>query len=384
MMKWIKITAIASLGIAALGISLSDATEQRIPIDAKINDKPVHLAFDTGADKSLLLRDVAKRLGLKILKRELKEPIPAGKIAADLAEECNVTFGGISAKARFGVIDAPSHVRSDVDGFISWNWFTNHVVLIDFEWKSITVTDDPPERVNKWNKWKLVPNCDVLVFECTNGVEIARVGIDTGASSGVRLSRKRWEKWRGERANQRATIEAFSDAVGRLEVKETLRARKFTIGGIVLEDVPVSVATPSEEIAFEHADAIFGCFILQRLKMVIDGKHGVLYTDAILFPDSEYAYNRLGSVFVPKDVQKTDELVAHVCKSSPADRAGIRNGDILLKVGELDVTKWRTDPHVSPLSRFWEQAAGTKLMLTLKRGDQQYQVAVTLTDLLAE
>ena len=61
----------------------------------------------------------------------------------------------------------------------------------------------------------------------------------------------------------------------------------------------------------------------------------------------------------------------------------VRNGDVLLRIGNLDVTKWRTDPTVLPLSRFWEQPAGTRLDLTLRRGEQVLKINVPLRDILS-
>ena len=73
--------------------------------------------------------------------------------------------------------------------------------------------------------------------------------------------------------------------------------------------------------------------------------------------------------------------MAHVAEKSPAQKAGIRNGDILLKIGGLDVTKWRTDPKVLPLRRFWIRPAGTKLELSLTRDDKPLKATVELKDI---
>jgi hypothetical protein len=35
-----------------------------------------------------------------------------------------------------------------------------------------------------------------------------------------------------------------------------------------------------------------------------------------------------------------------------------------------------------PLGRFWQEPAGTKLKLTLKRGDKEYQAVVELRNIL--
>jgi hypothetical protein len=53
----------------------------------------------------------------------------------------------------------------------------------------------------------------------------------------------------------------------------------------------------------------------------------------------------------------------------------------LLAIGDLDVTKWQTNPTVLPLSRFWAQPAGTELRLRLSRDGKPYRVRVTLREL---
>jgi C-terminal processing protease CtpA/Prc len=115
--------------------------------------------------------------------------------------------------------------------------------------------------------------------------------------------------------------------------------------------------------------------------MVVDGRQGIVYIRSKTTPPLPYWHNRLGAVFVPRDSQN-DDLVAHVVDGDPAYEAEIRNDDVLLKIGELDVTKWRTDPNVLPLSRFWNSPAGTKLELTLKRGDRIFKAAAVLRNIL--
>jgi len=80
--------------------------------------------------------------------------------------------------------------------------------------------------------------------------------------------------------------------------------------------------------------------------------------------------------------KNSGDLVAHVVRASPAYEAGIRNGDVLLKVGDLDVTKWRTDPKVLPLSRFWSMPSGMRLDLVLKRGNEVYKTHPLLRHIL--
>ena len=131
--------------------------------------------------------------------------------------------------------------------------------------------------------------------------------------------------------------------------------------------------------------ATLGLFALLRLSIVVDGKGGKVYLKSHARPErpNPYEYNRLGAVFVPANLQSND-LVAHVVQGSPAYEAGVRDGDLLLRIGELDVTKWQTDPRVLPLSRFWSRPAGTVLQLGLKRNGESLDVEVALQNIFPD
>jgi C-terminal processing protease CtpA/Prc len=120
--------------------------------------------------------------------------------------------------------------------------------------------------------------------------------------------------------------------------------------------------------------------MLRRQDVVVDGKNGVAYFSRRQLPASPVQHNRLGAVFTRSDLEQ-DALEAHVAPGSPAELAGIRSGDMLLKIDTLDVTKWRTDPSMRS-SQFWQRPAGTKFDLTLKHADVEITVTVTLRDIL--
>ena len=73
------------------------------------------------------------------------------------------------------------------------------------------------------------------------------------------------------------------------------------------------------------------------MDIVIDGRRGIAYLRPKT-PPLPYEYNHLSAVFVPHDLQ-SDDLVAHVIKDGPGYNVGIRDGDVLLKIGDLDCTR---------------------------------------------
>ena len=127
--------------------------------------------------------------------------------------------------------------------------------------------------------------------------------------------------------------------------------------------------------------ATLGLTALKRLEVILDCKRGIAYLQPRRGPPLPYQHNRIGAVFTPASLEGGD-LIGRVAEGSPAARAGIRNGDVLLKIDELDVTKWHSDPAVLPLSRFWERPAGTKLLVTLRRGEETLKNEVILENIL--
>lgn len=353
--------------------------DNRILISAEINDTPVRLAFDTGSEGSILFRKAADRIGLKTPVEVSSETGPTGAVRVVTADECWLNFGGVCQKFKFSVFDAPEYQSWDVDGCIAWKSVCARIVSVNAEQGLCTISDRLPSDLSSWVKWQLTANSRLLTFGRTNDKSFMKIGVDTGSDSGVQLSLRQWNRWLAEHVRQPATVEALFTPGDGLIIREVLRAASITLDGVTLVDVPVTSVTSATDQGFEQSDAVLGLFALSRLELLVDGKQGVAYTRPVGSPSQQYDYNRLGAVFVPQD--SSSKLVAYVLKGSEADRAGIRNGDRLLKIGELDTTRWRSDPGVLPLHRFWSQPAGTKLRLQLSRNDRTYEATVTLEEI---
>jgi S1-C subfamily serine protease len=163
-------------------------------------------------------------------------------------------------------------------------------------------------------------------------------------------------------------------------VREVAWAKELTVGPLTLTNVSVQEANKSIVAPVAGYVATLGLAALDRQDVIIDGKNGVVYFARQPAPAKAVQHNRLGAVFAPGEMQH-DDLLAHVAAGSPAEKAGIRNGDLLLKIDAVDVTKWRTDPAVRP-GKFWQRPAGTTMNLTLKRGEKEFTARVTLRDIL--
>jgi PDZ domain/Aspartyl protease len=363
----------------------SARADDRPSIRATVNGQPVKLVFDTGCENVVLFRATAEGLRLKVKPQShLGTQSESNRgIDVDVVEDCTFDVGLGPQRTWLGVIDTPP-VQPGFDGLIGWNCFSNAVFYLDPEQRTAHISAELPSNVTRCKRWSIVPNAKLLEFRCPGSTgEVVRIGIDTGSEYGVSLTSQTWRRWWAEHAEQPRTIEVSYNPEDGLIASEIFRAKRIVLGGLELRDIPVDQASANVNRAYKDCDAVLGLEAFRQLGLIIDDQRKHVYTCAITNATGQYAYNRLGAVFVPKDFKIDDDLITRVIKDSPAYRAGIREGDVLLKIGLLNVTKWRTDPTVLPLSRFWSQPAGTKLKLTLKRGEKQFETSVTLEEVPA-
>ena len=333
-----------------------------------------------------LYSTTAHRLGLKVTLPPPNNQPPPGQTAFGWTEPAHLDMGITNMITQFGVVEIPTYLKWPEDGALGWPAISNNIFSIDCITHAIIFLTKAPGASVDWIKFHIQTVAGDLTLELPGDKGIKKIiAIDSGSPYGVDLSPQRWREWKVNHTNRPTSMVAFYTPDPGLLVSEEIWAREITIGPLVLTDVPVMEANRSEVDLFSSAQTRFqaklGFAALKRLDVIIDGKYGIAYLRPRQTPVLPYEHNRLGAAFVPRD-PTNDDLVAHVADGSPAYEAGIRNDDVLLKIGELDVTKWRTDPKVLPLSRFWNSPAGTKLELTLKRGDKVFKTTAVLRNIL--
>ncbi len=352
------------------------AYDERIWVEARINDKPVRFAFDTGTDTPVLLfSTAAQRLGLKVTPPDYKPA--SGRVAAGKTELCNMQLGMSDFKTSLAVIDVPAYfngLNENIDGLLGWPACKHNIILADFVSHQITFSTKVPRESLAWMKFRIDTNKDDLALKpFPNKGDKLSINIDSGSTYGVEINSKGWHDWKLAHTNQPMTLEAYYTPNMGLVVREESWADKISLGTLTLTNVPVmeadSTDMASQPTLQTNYEVTLGFAVLKRLDIVIDGKHGITYLRPKQTPSMPYNHNRLGAVFVPRDLQGNDTttLVAHVVDKSPAYEAGIHNGDILLNQ-EVNGT--------------FEQPAGTEVHFKLKRDDKIFKTTAILRNIL--
>ena len=236
---------IFSIVLTCLFASFAKANDERIWMDAKINDKPVRLAFDTGTGVFVVLfSPAAQRLGLKVSPPHPKGQIIPGKIAVGETELCNLDLGGSNFKTSLQVLDLPSDIsglNGVGDGVLGWQAFNGNIFSPDFVSHTITFFTKVPHKSLAWIKLPISTNYDDLTLELpTNKSKKLILAIDSGSSYGVKLNSQEWHEWKLAHTNQPISLVAYYTPNPGLVVTEESWADKISLGSLTLTDVPVS------------------------------------------------------------------------------------------------------------------------------------------------
>jgi hypothetical protein len=365
-------------------IANSRAAEDRIWIDAKVNGKPAHFIFDTGAPGYVLFHKGATRLGLSVTNLDTAESGGSGPFTA-YSEQCTLTVQDDTFQTWFWVLDLPAYVRMPADGAFGWPCVSNCVTVIDA--KALTVqrlSHVPMEDTAGWIKLNIQTNSEFLqlILPQPGGKKMI-IAVDTGTPQGVKLNPAKWREWKSSHPNQPTTLYAGFMPDAGIVVSEESWAKELSFGPVKLTEVPVMEAN-SVDVALGTADyeATLGLAALKRLDLIVDGVHGIVYLRPKTGTPPKYEHNRSGLVFVPRDAQ-SDDLIAHVVKNSPAYTAGIRDNDVLLKTDDRDVRNWRSNPDPNINTPMTDRPPGTKIRFTLKRGAKTFIADVVLKDILS-
>jgi len=343
-------------------------------IPGLVNGKPIRVAFNTCGGQSGLYQHAARRLGLTI-----HSPPSDAKGVVGFCRDCRFQLSGSPAMTT-NVWVLPSHPlapQNRIDGLLFWVDMTDPVVNINGAERRVEGLSSLPPRTDDWLTCAKSNESSDLAFRVPG--EKTKIIVATGSSHGVHLCSTLWDRWCAPHTDAPTTLIAEVTAAGEVRVVEEMWASELTLGSLTLRDIPVRLCPPDAER--KGVKIALGAYALRQVELLVDREQEKVHVRSLPAKDARYEHNRLGAVFVPETLQNAD-LVAHVAASSPAQGADIRNGDVLLSIGNLDTTRWRTDPRVLPLNRFWSRPAGTQLHVTLRRGQQILSRTVTLEEIL--
>jgi len=350
--------------------------------DVSVDGKgPYRFIFDTGGE-NVLTPKVAVALGLKSEGQFEGSGAGSGHMDMGFAKASMLSLGQASVKDQMFIV-APLDTLApaegvDLPGMVGFQVFRRFVTRFDYGTRTLTLID--PASFDGKDSGVAIPfkfNGNTIEIQASyNGIP-GNYTVDTGSRSSVTLSAPfaaAHDLYKGATA---------VDAVTGWGVGGPTRSR--VLRGETLSFGPETVQRPVAEVSTDKSGAMadptiagnIGAGILKRYVVTLDYGHQTMYLKPVAEPvDDLDTFDRSGLWI---NVVPDGLTVVDVMKDTPADRAGLKAGDTIVAVDGKPAASLKLYEVRKALR---DEAPGTVVRFTVRRGDGDQTLAVTLRDLI--
>jgi predicted aspartyl protease len=348
-------------------------------VDARVDGSPAVLMLDTGAERSLLDRQFAKRLGLHpIADADLQKPYSSERkeivrvtdleIQSIHSRDLNVMTDDLTAGSRaLGV---------HIDGVLGNDYLRKFTVTLDYSAGSVTFDHTSVSHRSVPIILGRVGN-RYFVHLNFDGVLLSFL-LDTGTNFSA-LSQSGWA-----RLNQNKTVLPLIDGVrssGTSATSKLVCIQRASLGRNSFQNLPVRVQPPMSAGIFANpaVDGLLGSDFLMQFVVSLDLANSALY----LNPDRNFTADRdrfstIGIQFA-KDPTGFFTIMA-VWTPTPASEANINLGDQILTVNGLNTIEMSQED----LSRQLHGEPGRKIQVMIRSGGDQRAMNLTIRNLVCQ
>jgi len=384
-----------------LGFVIADGKKRiEIPIQIQnnlvvvpvvLNDVlPLKFIADTGVQTAILTQKAFSDILQLPYSRKYSVSGPGGEklIEAHVTNNVSIALPGVTGKGHALLVleedylELRNFLGTDVHGILGYELFSRFIVKIDYDKKVMTLI--MPEKFHPRKKFQEIPMLveDTKPFILTalnltaSNSMTAKLLMDTGASHGLLL-----EPSSDERivvpSNTVSTV--IGRGLGGVITGKTGRIESLKLGDYTLNNVLANFPDPNSymdtlksTLTFRHGTV--GGEILSRFTVIFNYPQGKLYLKKNSEFKKKFYFNLSGIDLKAKGSSLNVFEVMEVRKSSPADKAGVLMGDIIISVNGI-VAK---DLHLNEVNALLNLKPGKKISLVVERNKVRYQLIVRL------
>jgi predicted aspartyl protease len=351
-----------------------------ILVPATVEGQPVTFLLDTGAERSCLDARLAAQLQLRSASVEsIRQPyatgVAGGIRVGDLGIESFHLQDMDMLSSDLSAISLGVGVH--IDGILGSDVLRRFTVKLDFSSGSaqfgssvITPVDGTVVRLHSADSLYFVP----LTVQGTP-IELL---LDTGTNASS-VSSHAWSHitmcWQPQ---------SMIDGIRSTGVSEGLKFAlipTIEIGGVTSKNIPLRIQPQTRDGLFADAgfEGLLGSDVLRQFIVTLDLANHRMYltNDPNSHPD-QYLFSTIGIQFA-KDVEGGFTIMA-VWNPSPAAKAGLKIGDRILAVNEVDTRQMSLDD----LSRQIHGRPGTEVHLVIDSNGHRYSVPMAISCLLCQ
>lgn len=356
-----------------------------IIVPVRINDSDtLQFILDTGVSNTIITDPSAFRKQPLRLTRKIKLT-GAGEgsnLTASVAIDNRLSMGGLKASHHNLVIldedilKLSEYVGTPVHGIFGYDIFANFVVNVDFQRREITIMDPKKYRYKK-RKGDRYPitiqdtkaYTDALsVFDGEKSLPL-RVVLDTGAGHALLLDRSRSTAAmplpeKSIRAQLgRGLNGVINGSMGRIR---KIRFGRYELDNI-LASFPDSVSFGMKLVDMPERQGNVGCELLRRFNVTFNYPDRYIVMKPIKRLMREgFEHDMSGLELRAKGERFRNYYVAKIIDGSPADLAGLREGDELLFVNNNSTS----DLSISDIYKVLQKGEGKEVSMLVRRSGQ--------------
>jgi hypothetical protein len=351
----------------------------------------LNFILDTGV-RSAILTDSKMAI---LMNPKYVRPVKIGglggenEIDALIATGLSFSMAGLTGKDQLMIIltedvfSLSKFIGTDVHGILGYEIFNRFVVEIDYKNKLLKLHE--PSKYKPSGRGEIYPitiedtkpylNAEVKIKEKTFPVKLI---VDTGAGHAlalyvgthpeIHLPDTIIRSMLGRGLN--GSIEGY---YGRIQ---NLRLGKFQLKNIVTS-FPDSVEVGTNFMS-NGRNGNLGGEVLNRFKVTFNYRESYLILEKTRKKEKGYYFNMSGIDLISTGDDLRTFEVDHVRANSPADRVGIKQGDILEVINGVDAK----DFNLSDINTLFQSRPGKKIRLSIRRGTQVFRTVLVLEKMI--
>lgn len=346
-------------------------TDEAIIVDAVVNRRNVSLMFDTGFSGAVIVNDVID-VGKPTGKINLRDFV--GQFEANTVKVTSLKLGNKVIEPKdMTVVQQPAGNYTEsygvhCDGIMGFEVIRNYITEINFEKsrfifhpKTLDISKRTPDNKRTFLA-RLLPkgnNSMEMSVAAPNGKKMT-LALDTGNAFFATTHKDVLERVGVWPAGRNPKFMKLSGVASGTVESWYVRMKDMNIYGIPVPDSVWSIIDAPSSSA--EGDGTVGYQFLKNFNIIIDYDRRRVWLENWTGKFGNEAKADIGiSASYNPEVKRV--MVYRVSPDSPAQKAGIRGGDLLLSVNGVDVPKARFDE----LSRMFEGDLGTTVRVSTSR-----------------
>jgi Aspartyl protease/PDZ domain len=318
-----------------------DIEGEHLFVDVSINRGEIsRFLLDSGAGTTIVGEDLVKRLNLKT--KEGMQALGVGgveSIGATSVDSLDIGGFRIQDLRLFSAdLDFLKNTFSEpVDGVLGYDLFIRSVLRLDYMNKRLTILD--PETYSYTGEGEIIKGQIksnlIHINGMLNGEFEGEFRVDTGAGGGVHLHAPFVQK-HDLLTRCQPQIEISATGVAGNQTSILSRGTSLELGSLTVSAPLLTLTSDVESGALAMMDSIgtIGNAVWRKFTIIFDyTRNRMILEPNRLFP-LPMTFNRSGCFLTQKD----DAIIVHtVLSGTPADDAGLKAGDRLLKINKVSV-----------------------------------------------